>query len=297
MQRKKHVPRDKIPKSISSTSVVSAKQARELALRDFCRSELYGYCAAKTAADLSLTVAEAGKVAATVDLKLTFGASEEVLWENKVSRKRVFVDPEHGEDVAVASQMDLSRAATATTATTASAAKESADDTDTSFQRVSKHSASLEPLLSSKRRKKERTQVGFDIPANCRKYSLYEPLHALWVSYFAQMAANDNADVAANRLLKADWHGAVFTVVRCVTHPERVGLTGIVIMETENTIHMITVKDCLVRIPKARTLFECTVPLTQSKQARFVINGSTCCVRPHERTVRKWKADPSAVDI
>jgi len=55
-------------------------------------------------------------------------------------------------------------------------------------------------------------------------------------------------------LIKADYHGAILKVIRatCVT---RVGLSGIVIMETQETFKIVTLDNLLKVIPKKNTVF------------------------------------------
>jgi len=62
------------------------------------------------------------------------------------------------------------------------------------------------------------------------------------------------------KLVKADFHGSLLTV-RQSKNPCLVGLSGIVIHETENAFKVITRKDQLKLIPKQNSIFTLAVPL------------------------------------
>jgi ribonuclease P protein subunit POP4 len=91
-----------------------------------------------------------------------------------------------------------------------------------------------------------------EIPKEQQKYTIYEPLHNLWVGYMREvLGLNDtNRPVyvtpasSGHMLASADMHGALLSVARsrCVS---RVGLQGIVVRDTQYTFDIITRKNVL----------------------------------------------------
>lgn len=105
----------------------------------------------------------------------------------------------------------------------------------------------------------------YEIPAECRKYEIYEPLHRLWVGYVQEVMFGDagmlprgvgggsgsgsghvekgkalvQGQELAAKLLAADLHGAVMKVVRSRC-PSRVGIKGIMVKETKMTFEIVT---------------------------------------------------------
>merc|ERR1711974_103415 len=87
------------------------------------------------------------------------------------------------------------------------------------------------------------------------KFDDFADLHLLWKSYILDyLGPNTSAHNAPGRLVKADFHGALFTVTQA-SCPNLVGQTGIVLQETMNTFKIITSKDEIKVIPKHRTRF------------------------------------------
>ena len=90
-------------------------------------------------------------------------------------------------------------------------------------------------------------------PQNGLRYADLEPLHALWREYMADAFADDLNRKRApdeHRLLKADWHGAILTVVRS-KQPPLVGVSGILLQETQHLFKLIRPDDTVVVVPKA----------------------------------------------
>ncbi|KAF8442063.1 Rof/RNase P-like protein [Boletus edulis BED1] len=120
------------------------------------------------------------------------------------------------------------------------------------------------------------------------------------------------------KLVKADLNGALLTV-RQSRNPCLVGLSGIVLHETENAFKLITRKNKLKLVPKQNSIFTLAVPLystlspsaterdpvqTSQQQERdatlwtvvdkpyieFDLYGSQFCFRSADRSNRKFKA-------
>ncbi|KAI0664902.1 RNase P/MRP, p29 subunit [Cubamyces menziesii] len=155
------------------------------------------------------------------------------------------------------------------------------------------------------------------------KFSLFLPLHSLWLGYMSELLGlsppppTRHADPAATipgaagmhaKLIKADFHGSVVTVWKS-KNPCLVGLSGIVVHETENTFKVITPMDQLKLIPKQNSVFVFAVPLyatstvpplpsssVQTAQTvldmphiEFELYGNHFCFRAAERAGRKFK--------
>ncbi len=93
--------------------------------------------------------------------------------------------------------------------------------------------------------KQKRALCIYDIPKEAQKYSIYEPLHAMWVGYIQEVLGENCTPVSsqsAAKLVSADFHGAKLEVVRarCVS---RVGVKGIVVKDTKFTFEVITEKN------------------------------------------------------
>ncbi|KAI0736974.1 RNase P/MRP, p29 subunit [Fomitopsis betulina] len=109
------------------------------------------------------------------------------------------------------------------------------------------------------------------------KFHLFLPLHALWMGYMEELLARPPAPSGLNnnqstpeaipnsaamhaKLVKADFHGSIITV-RQSKNACLVGLSGIVIHETENAFKIVTRKDQLKLVPKQNSRFAFAVPL------------------------------------
>ncbi|KAH9842811.1 RNase P/MRP, p29 subunit [Rhodofomes roseus] len=108
------------------------------------------------------------------------------------------------------------------------------------------------------------------------KFQLFLPLHALWMGYMTELLALPPAPSGANnqpiteaipnsaamhaKLVKADFHGSIMAV-RQSKNPCLVGLSGIVIHETENAFKIVTRNNQLKLVPKQNSVFAFAVPL------------------------------------
>lgn len=82
------------------------------------------------------------------------------------------------------------------------------DAADTTHKKKIKTKPKVKRITSRQKR-----QLGlFNIPAHCHKYDLFLPLHQLWLGYIDELFANNlNALVQSQKLIKADYHGAILT--------------------------------------------------------------------------------------
>ncbi|KAF8525846.1 RNase P/MRP, p29 subunit [Hysterangium stoloniferum] len=145
------------------------------------------------------------------------------------------------------------------------------------------------------------------------RYDLFLPLHLMWQSYMAELLGlgprpssppdqpllrMPNTQAMQTKLVKADFHGSIISV-RSAKNPALVGLSGIVIHETENTFKVITTKNKLKVIPKHNSTFVFTIPLYAPAAAEptevpepmieFELYGDQFAFRSSDRATRKFK--------
>lgn len=149
------------------------------------------------------------------------------------------------------------------------------------------------------------------------RYTDMLPLNSLWLGYMHHMlgmedfsklptnSTNAHWENVSQRLMKADYHGARLTVVRSKC-PSIVGVEGIIIQDTKNTFRLLS-KDNVIRsklvdiclrftmkliifhyvsaIPKE----SCVFSIHLENSANIEIFGKELCIRPAERSVKKFK--------
>ncbi|KAI8059157.1 ribonuclease P protein subunit p29 [Gongronella butleri] len=140
------------------------------------------------------------------------------------------------------------------------------------------------PLNAKERRALNVYQVD---PATLN-YDKMLALHELWKGYMAELNGQGHAPAQfAQKILKADLHGAIMTVTQC-KNPAYVGMTGIMIQETMNLFCLLTKENQLKKIPKVCTVFQ-----LQACGYTFTIYGKQLQFRSAERAVRKFKQKPT----
>ncbi|KDQ58956.1 hypothetical protein JAAARDRAFT_175593 [Jaapia argillacea MUCL 33604] len=106
------------------------------------------------------------------------------------------------------------------------------------------------------------------------RFDLFLPLHHLWCGYMSELLGLSpppstppspqtpipNSSAMHAKLVKADFHGSILTV-RQNKNPCIVGLSGIVILESENAFRVVTKDDKVKLIPKQNSIFTFSVPL------------------------------------
>ncbi|CAL8363719.1 ribonuclease P protein subunit p29 isoform X1 [Gadus morhua] len=137
---------------------------------------------------------------------------------------------------------------------------------------------------------KRRLKV-FDIKPEHQRYELFLPLNDLWKQYILSICnglrPSSNPQLIQQKLLKADFHGAILTVVRSKC-PSYVGATGILVQEFKHIFKIITKEDRLKVIPKKNSVFAVEVNGFVSH-----IYGSKFQYRASERSVKKFKVKGS----
>ncbi|XP_017314101.1 ribonuclease P protein subunit p29 [Ictalurus punctatus] len=135
--------------------------------------------------------------------------------------------------------------------------------------------------------KEKRALRVFQLKPEHQKYDLFLPLHDLWKQYITDLCnglrPDSNPQVMQQKLLKADFHGAVLTVVRSKC-PSYVGSTGILVQELKHVFKIITKENRLKIIPKRNSVFSV-------EMGDFVahIYGSKFELRSSERSAKKFK--------
>ncbi|KAK0044448.1 ribonuclease P protein subunit p29 [Biomphalaria pfeifferi] len=124
------------------------------------------------------------------------------------------------------------------------------------------------------------------------KYSDFVPLRDMWIKYIEDLLNfsslnSPNLSSAAQKLMKADFHGCPITVEQS-TCPGHVGLQGIVITETQNTFSVVLPNDTVRCIPKCNNIFSFVL-----HHHVFTIYGNHLKVKPGERSGKKFKSKPT----
>ncbi|XP_041638843.1 ribonuclease P protein subunit p29 [Cheilinus undulatus] len=99
----------------------------------------------------------------------------------------------------------------------------------------------------------------FQIKPEHQRYELFLPLHELWRQYMIDLCGGlgpmSSPQSVQQKLVKADFHGAILTVIRSKC-PSYVGTTGILVQEFKHVFKLITKEDRLKVIPKRNCVFE-----------------------------------------
>ncbi|XP_054626847.1 ribonuclease P protein subunit p29 [Dunckerocampus dactyliophorus] len=131
----------------------------------------------------------------------------------------------------------------------------------------------------------------FHIKPEHQRYELFLPLHDLWRQYIIDLCGGlnptSNPLSVQQKLLKADFHGAIMTVARSKC-PSYVGTTGIVIQEFKHVFKIITKQDQMKVIPKRNSVFEVEINGFISS-----IYGNRFAHRASERSAKKFKGSGS----
>ncbi|KAI1317448.1 RNase P/RNase MRP complex subunit [Mortierella claussenii] len=135
--------------------------------------------------------------------------------------------------------------------------------------------------------KEKRTLDVYNIPLESRKYELFLPLHELWKGYMEELFGSTNPLAFTQKLLKADFHGAIITVARSKC-PTYIGTSGIVAQETENVFKIITPTNALQVIPKTNNVFTIRV-----RDSVFTVHGNQFRYRASQRSSKKFKSKPT----
>ncbi|KAM4592724.1 ribonuclease P protein subunit p29 [Odontesthes bonariensis] len=135
--------------------------------------------------------------------------------------------------------------------------------------------------------RQKRAKKIFQIKAEHQRYELFLPLHQLWRQYIVDLCSGlkptSSPQFVQQKLLKADFHGAIISVVRSKC-PSYVGTTGILVQEFKHVFKIITKEDKLKVIPKRNSVFAVEI-----KGFVSYIYGSKFEQRASERSAKKFK--------
>ncbi|XP_060889150.1 ribonuclease P protein subunit p29 [Labrus mixtus] len=135
--------------------------------------------------------------------------------------------------------------------------------------------------------RQKRAMKVFQIKPENQRYELFLPLHELWRKYIIDLCGGanrlSNPQCLQQKLVKADFHGAIISVVRSKC-PSYVGMTGILVQEFKHVFKIITKEDKLKVIPKRNSVFEMEINGLVSH-----IYGNPLEQRSSERSVKKFK--------
>jgi len=158
-----------------------------------------------------------------------------------------------------------------------------------------KHVRKSKKALSAK----ERRALGlYRLPKKGLLYSSFLPLHSLWCGYVEELLDLTSLESTGwqpslneeprqlqlqTRLCRADLHGGLVkvTAAHCPSH---VNVQGIVVMETKNTVQIISKDNKLRYIPKLGSSFSFRI-----KDYVITLPGSSIDSRPGERATKKLK--------
>ncbi|XP_007544189.1 PREDICTED: ribonuclease P protein subunit p29 [Poecilia mexicana] len=135
--------------------------------------------------------------------------------------------------------------------------------------------------------RQKRMMKVFHIKPDHQRYELFLPLHQLWRQYVLDLCGGlkptANPQIVQQKLLKADLHGAIITVVRSKC-PSYVGTTGILMQEFKHVFKIITKEDQVKVIPKRNSVFSVEMDSFVSH-----IYGNKMEFRASERSAKKFK--------
>lgn len=190
--------------------------------------------------------------------------------------------------------------------------------------------------LEKRRKEQERKKLGrkrepydkrvWKLDEGQAKFELFLPLHHLWMGYMSELLGlghfsgpPKSRDMPSTsgmhpKLLKADFHGSIMTVRRS-KNISLIGLSGIVIYESENAFTVVTRKNQSKLVPKRNSVFTFAVPLYSTlpkghtfelplpvaapgtdldtvldrPHIEFELYGNQFCFRSADRAGRKFK--------
>ena len=153
-----------------------------------------------------------------------------------------------------------------------------------------------QPLSSAQRKRLRLFSLPSESSSQPLRYASFLPLHALWVGYMREVVGAASSLPLDQRLMKADYHGALLEVLRS-ERVETVGVKGLVLMETQETWKVLTEEGGgrLRTLAKRGSVFGVKGLEGAADGVRLDVElyGSQMCFRSAERAARKWKGKPS----
>ncbi|RIA86171.1 hypothetical protein C1645_780188 [Glomus cerebriforme] len=69
----------------------------------------------------------------------------------------------------------------------------------------------IKKKVKSMSAKEKRQSKIYEVPKECHRYELFVPLHELWLQYIEELYGKSSPNIFGQKLLKADFHGAILT--------------------------------------------------------------------------------------
>ncbi|KAH7910523.1 RNase P subunit p29-like protein [Hygrophoropsis aurantiaca] len=216
-------------------------------------------------------------------------------------------------------------------------ARESRAKKELNLKRIRREAEKKKRKAGALGRKHAESKGLWKLEKGLEKFDLFIPLHQLWMGYMSELLGLAPPPISKTpptaesmpstagmhaKLVKADFHGSIISV-RQSKNPCLIGISGIVIHETENAFKIVTKKDQLKLIPKANSIFAFAVPLYSTltlsiaqqpivstslqpaldvpklttvldhPHIEFDLHGNQFCFRSADRAGRKFKAKES----
>ena len=144
---------------------------------------------------------------------------------------------------------------------------------------------------TTKKNKKKQMKLNYthNMIKNLKKekmeYATLLSMNQLWKEYITELMNNsNNEETILNKMLKADLHGAILTVVNS-TNKNNIGISGIVIFESRRTFNILNKKNEIKTILKNGCVFETEI----NNGMKILIYGDNFIYKSAERTKIKFK--------
>ena len=144
---------------------------------------------------------------------------------------------------------------------------------------------------TTKKNKKKQMKLNYthNMIKNLKKekmeYATLLSINQLWKEYITELMNNsNNEETILNKMLKADLHGAILTVVNS-TNKNNIGISGIVIFESRRTFNILNKKNEIKTILKNGCIFETEI----NNGMKILIYGDNFIYKSAERTKIKFK--------
>ena len=144
---------------------------------------------------------------------------------------------------------------------------------------------------TTKKNKKKQMKLNYthNMIKNLKKekmeYATLLSMNQLWKEYITELMNNsNNEETILNKMLKADLHGAILTVVNS-TNKNNIGISGIVIFESRRTFNILNKKNEMKTILKNGCVFETEI----NNGMKILIYGDNFIYKSAERTKIKFK--------
>ena len=117
-------------------------------------------------------------------------------------------------------------------------------------------------------------------------YDTLLSMNQLWQDYITELMNNsNNEENILSKILKADLHGAILTVINS-TNKNNIGISGIVLFESRRTFNLLNKKNEIKTIIKNGCVFETEMKYNGMK---IIIYGDNFIYKSAERTKIKFK--------